>query len=418
MNKAHAGGVFVESGTFNMTGGTIMYNTANQHGGAVFVRYGKFNMSGSAKITKNTVSSNGGGVYVMPEGSTITGGEISYNKGKDGGGIRVESSITITDGKIINNTATNDGGGVRGTVIMSGGEISNNTSGAHGGGVRGSSTITGGKIINNTANGNGGGYYGNLNMFGGEITGNVTKGNGGGLFVETVTLGGSAKISGNFKGTVENNVYLSSGVTFAISTEEVPTSDMSVGITTAVVPVVGTPVAVTSNGSESHVELFSSDNPDYLVLFNTNHIELHAHNFVGDYIEYNTVNHKWAKKCACGEYDTKNALTGIEVPTAKTNLMYNGKKQTGVAEGVGYTLVDNKATEVGDNYKAIATLKDGYIWSDGTFEPKEIEWSIAKYVKPENPKTGDTRNVNLMITLLALCSLWSYFYITIYKKNI
>ncbi len=67
-----------------------------------------------------------------------------------------------------------------------------------------------------------------------------------------------------------------------------------------------------------------------------------------------------------------------EKPQAATGLIYNGTEQTGVAEGVQYTLSgDYKATAAGD-YTATATLQSGYTWSDGSADPVEIAWSIAK----------------------------------------
>ena len=67
----------------------------------------------------------------------------------------------------------------------------------------------------------------------------------------------------------------------------------------------------------------------------------------------------------------------VTAPSANTGLVYNGAKQTGVAEGEGYILRNHTATDAGE-YAARAILKDGYIWSDGSRESKEIKWSIAK----------------------------------------
>lgn len=66
----------------------------------------------------------------------------------------------------------------------------------------------------------------------------------------------------------------------------------------------------------------------------------------------------------------------VTPPTAKTDLYYTGKEQTGVEPGKGYTIKDNKGTDAG-NYKATATLDPGYVWTDGTTDVKEISWSIA-----------------------------------------
>ena len=66
----------------------------------------------------------------------------------------------------------------------------------------------------------------------------------------------------------------------------------------------------------------------------------------------------------------------IGIPTAEQKLSYNGEEQIGVPEGEGYTITGNKATKVGE-YTAIAKLEDLYIWEDGSFDDKAINWSIA-----------------------------------------
>lgn len=77
-------------------------------------------------------------------------------------------------------------------------------------------------------------------------------------------------------------------------------------------------------------------------------------------------------------------LTEIAVPTAKTNLTYTAGSQTGVEDGEGYTLTGNSGV-VAKNYTAIAKLKSGYKWNDGTITDKEISWSIGK----RNPVVSD-----------------------------
>lgn len=77
-------------------------------------------------------------------------------------------------------------------------------------------------------------------------------------------------------------------------------------------------------------------------------------------------------------------LTEISVPTAKTGLAYTNSEITGVDDGVGYTLTGNKGVDAG-NYTAIAKLKSGYKWNDGTITDKEISWSIGK----RNPVVSD-----------------------------
>ncbi len=77
-------------------------------------------------------------------------------------------------------------------------------------------------------------------------------------------------------------------------------------------------------------------------------------------------------------------LTKIAVPTAKTGLTYTALTQTGVEDGEGYTLTGNSGVDA-KTYTAIAKLKSGYKWNDGTITDKEISWSIGK----RNPVASD-----------------------------
>ena len=78
-------------------------------------------------------------------------------------------------------------------------------------------------------------------------------------------------------------------------------------------------------------------------------------------------------------YDWSIYCKAVDVPVAKTGLVYNGKKQSGVEAGEGYSVDGGSATNAGD-YDAWVNLVDSwnYVWSDGTTDPKEIEWSIAR----------------------------------------
>jgi hypothetical protein len=113
-NMGSGGGVYVYSGTFEMTGGTISGNGKSKsfYGGGVDVR-GTFTMSGGT-ITGNTAS-NGGGVYVERGTFTMSGGTITGNTAtKEGGGVYAElSTFTMNGGTISGNTAAETGGGVR-----------------------------------------------------------------------------------------------------------------------------------------------------------------------------------------------------------------------------------------------------------------------------------------------------------------
>ena len=118
-------GVFVENGTFEMTGGTISSNTAaRQHGfgGGVHVGRGTFNMRGGT-ISGNTAS-NGGGVYIPSSTSNPTfnmrGGTIKGNTTTNkGGGVYVDGYWTVftkTGGIITGYTSDQSNG----NVVMAG----------------------------------------------------------------------------------------------------------------------------------------------------------------------------------------------------------------------------------------------------------------------------------------------------------
>ncbi|WP_432891185.1 hypothetical protein [Treponema putidum] len=116
----NGGGVYVYGygnlkGKLNMIGGSIEGNGAGKEGS---------NYYGS-----------GGGVYIDGGTFTMTGGEIKTNNAKNGGGVALDEGGTLElsgSGKIINNTAADGGGGVcvdaNGTFKMHGGTIENNTS--------------------------------------------------------------------------------------------------------------------------------------------------------------------------------------------------------------------------------------------------------------------------------------------------
>jgi len=176
---SYGGGVYVNGGTFTMSGGIISSNTSSardsyngttrSYGGGVYVKNGNFTMSGG-EISGNTARavgssgsnfSYGGGVYVSEGTFIMDGGIISGNTSvsdvdsggtvySSGGGVYVENgNFTMSGGKISDNTtssrtpsfgsswggkAQSYGGGVSfmsdRTFIMSGGEISGNTSSA------------------------------------------------------------------------------------------------------------------------------------------------------------------------------------------------------------------------------------------------------------------------------------------------
>ena len=153
----HGGGVcLLEESVFNMDGGTISNNLADFWGGGVNVQSSIFNMSAGViadnKAGKAEIrfSGWGGGVFLLGT-FNMTGGEIVGNIANNehygnGGGVFVffYSHFNMQDGIITNNTALSNGGGVfvefhesgPSTLNISGNSfVTGNTAGQEGGGI-------------------------------------------------------------------------------------------------------------------------------------------------------------------------------------------------------------------------------------------------------------------------------------------
>lgn len=240
-----AGGVLVNgTGACSMSGGTITNNTSTYSGGGLWVDDNTPFTLGGGTISNNTAGGDGGGIYNDNGNITLTAGTISGNKGQWGGGINdcgtvtmkggtisgnyttskagaginvsTNGKLTMSGGKIQNNTSVETGGGIcnLGTLEISGGEISGNTTKYSGGGIYNSAqgkgtTITGGTISGNTAETyGGGGIYiednSKITMTGGTIKANTVKTNGKAIYQNgTLNLGGSAEVLGD--------IYLGTG---------------------------------------------------------------------------------------------------------------------------------------------------------------------------------------------------------------
>ena len=234
-----------------ITGGAITGGSAT-NGGGVYVS-GTFNMNGGS-IVGNTTTSNGGGVNVNGGVFTMSGKSvISGNVGNYGAGVSSSGTFDMSgDSRIVGNTATTNGGGVYTLNINASFTMSDNS-----------------KITENEAAKCGGGVYvggGGFTMTGGEISGNNAKnGNGGhfggGVFFggTTLTLGGTAKITGNTAGSeTANNLYLFNNKTITLGTgTDAPKHDMSVGVTTETPPTTATTVAISNaSDTDSHIYIY------------------------------------------------------------------------------------------------------------------------------------------------------------------
>ncbi|GHV10872.1 hypothetical protein AGMMS49938_00620 [Fibrobacterales bacterium] len=111
-------GVYLNGGTFTMTGGTILGNRAS----GVYLSSGTFAMSGGT-ISSNSAS-KGGGVNAQYGTFKMTGGTISSNRASEGGGVYSSShAFVMQGGTITGNTASSYGGGVYGNISKTGGTI-------------------------------------------------------------------------------------------------------------------------------------------------------------------------------------------------------------------------------------------------------------------------------------------------------
>ena len=243
-------------GTFNMYGGNISgnqtdgnYNDRGTFGAGVYVATGSiFNMSGG-KITGNTGYSGGGSVYVAPTYAAssravfnMSGGEISGNSSLYG-----DSSGVYVNG---------------GEFIMSGGSIIGNA-----------------------------GYGVDLCTY---------KDHVGGTYPGTFTVSGKVSVTGNYKkvynngtlvGTLDYNVFLSTGETITIDGTLNPES--RIGITTQ-----GEASAVITTGEavENFESIFSSDVKDKGYSFTKDEngaIRFHGHDHNWQFAA--TTNMIWAK---------------------------------------------------------------------------------------------------------------------------
>ena len=263
----NGGGVYVyNSGEFNMYGGSITLNTAAK-GGGVKVDGGKFNLYGGEIANNKAEGKNStGGVYVVNgtftmSGGTISGNTANYTNGADGGvGVYNNATFNMSGGEITGNEASSFSGGVGvhnlATFIMRGGTIGGATDGdannaKYGGGVNvgnnGKFEMSGGKISGNKATENGGGVCvaatGEFNMRGGEISGNIAATYGGGVYVATTgefnmrggTIGGAAADKANKanKANYGGGVYVDGGGTLNMSGGKFTMSGGEISVNTA-----------------------------------------------------------------------------------------------------------------------------------------------------------------------------------------
>ena len=207
----------VNGGTLDIQGGALRNSIGKR---IVLMESGRLNMSGGYIVGGGSDGNPGGGIYVNNGEVNISGGVVAANRGNSGGGIFVSNgTLNISGGAVTGNWVNNghdNGGGIYvngGTLNLSGGYVTNNcknrcdccqndVNNTHGGGgitLANNSVMnmTGGYVTGNYSGLAGGGIYagffGNnvsFTMSGGTIAGNCAElGEGGGLRIAGGTNG-------------------------------------------------------------------------------------------------------------------------------------------------------------------------------------------------------------------------------------
>ena len=290
---SNGGGVYVRAGVFTMTGGTISNNDAGSNGGGVYTYEGAVFVLNGGTITGNRAGDTGGGIYVYLSDFTLATGTISGNSANSAGGIYSNVSFTLPAGSVISgNTASFNGGGVQlernAVLTISGGEISGNVAGTTGlgGGIymRQASSqypsvvLQSGSITGNTAGDAGGGVYmwarSSFTMTGGTITGNTAGSKGGGIYCNgnsRVSVSGLVNVTGNTKsnGTAPNNVFLNATDRIRVTGDL--TAGSAIGVTTSGTPEETAPITLTDglNGRSPDFLIDDNENPLLYSIFLT-----------------------------------------------------------------------------------------------------------------------------------------------------
>ncbi|MBR3314016.1 MAG: Cna B-type domain-containing protein [Atopobiaceae bacterium] len=215
------------TGSAQLTGDSAVGTDEDSgRGGAIYASADLAIDGTSVLVGNNTAANDGGGIYMGSDTTfTMSGGSISGNTASsgNGGGIWVQGETSITDGVFTGNKATTGKGGAiyaapsaDVTIAGENAALANNEA-AQGGAVfaKGEVTVANGAITGNTASDAGGAVYvandSSFTMSGGSISGNksqqgaVSTGN-----AATLTFSGDASVTDNTAadGTKAMNVYL------------------------------------------------------------------------------------------------------------------------------------------------------------------------------------------------------------------
>ncbi len=302
------------------------------------------------QVGRNFDEASAGSAFIMYQGK-LTGGYYGVTVASE-----AQNAVFTMNGGSIEASKT---WGVRmygekSSFVMNGGQITKNTKCGAVSVEDSSFTMNGGSITGNASEGDGSGVIltgkASFVMTGGSITGNTAKGDGGGVLYNKTTssmrISGDAEITGNKKvtddGEEASNVSLYQGCHIDVAND----FSGSIGVNLTV----SSSSETITNETYAGIEHFFADNPEYIIL-----------------------------RSSYGPYYCLSTIRKISVPTVPKKT-YNGSAQTCIEENyrMGYTLSrEITATDAGE-YTATATLERGYVWSDGTTEPKQIKWEIGR----------------------------------------
>ena len=208
LSGGDGGGIRVNGGTVEMTGGNITNCQGVNFGGGVYITSGIFNMSGGTidhcfATYQSKYTWGGGGVNVRNPGIFNLSGTavISDNSARLGGGVYVDGgTFNMKGGKILRNVAEgnkDDGNWGGGGVFVTG---------------AGSFTLTGGTISDN-------------NVSGSVTTGGGISINGTPTFeCEVSKIGADIIIQGNTHKSAQDQINMKAGVKLAITKNGSPKS--------------------------------------------------------------------------------------------------------------------------------------------------------------------------------------------------
>ena len=342
-------GVYVSSGTFNMYGGSITGNKAQDaqgRGGGVYVYSGSgtFNMSGGS-ITGNRATGDGGGVYKSGSNSSFNmyGGSITGNTANSyGGGVYVDGGgFTMSGGTIggtktgETNTATYGGGGVyaKANFEMTGGSITGNNA-AYGGGVY---TVNEFKMSGGSITGNNAYKSDYISTFGGGVcVGSGIFTVSGEVTVTDNTKGGTKGADGKFTGDTKNNVYLPTGKTITIGTDKL-SEGAQLGVTVSGdygdYPFTSGWNANMSDKTPS--DYFISDTDGYVAKLNGSELKMvtHVHNWT-----YTASGDTITATCKNCSNNNGNDFSGgsVTIQKPEKTKFNDGKDENAKVESVGW----------------------------------------------------------------------------------